>query len=396
MIADRLAGCGPQLQDGRRAALRLVAEEVAGRRSPAAASVAKVTLTELAQRLAQFATELAGPAGTVGARRSGSRAVPEAPDASGTNSSSASTARSAWAPMRSTAPASAPRWGCATRCRKARWSSCRRAGRRAPSPPACWLGRTGDRAGDGPGYDAVAVAGAAGRGLAPRLFTGRPAAPCSPISGRACCPLPVHAGLVQPLAALAVLGEPAAAHREALLAGVRYAFAAHDAAGRPVPQRLPATARAGGDGWVPRGHRPSRHLRGTAFSCSWCRPGWTSRARRCCWSSPADAAGVRRSTYRTLSGDRLSDFVLDGVTVPPGNVLAGPGDPAAAAVAAAAATGLLAHAAELSGMAAELLRRTVERVRTRQALRPPARRAASGAAPGRRHVSGRRRRVGTP
>lgn len=61
VVADRLAQLWVELQVGRRSATRLVAEELRGTRSSTTASVGKVVLTELAQRLAQFGTELAGP-----------------------------------------------------------------------------------------------------------------------------------------------------------------------------------------------------------------------------------------------------------------------------------------------------------------------------------------------
>ena len=61
VVADRLAQLWVELQVGRRSAMKLVAEELGGTRSSATASIGKVVLTELAQRLAQFGTELAGP-----------------------------------------------------------------------------------------------------------------------------------------------------------------------------------------------------------------------------------------------------------------------------------------------------------------------------------------------
>jgi 3-oxocholest-4-en-26-oyl-CoA dehydrogenase alpha subunit len=61
VVADRLAQLWVELAIGRRSAMKLVAEELSGTRSSATASIGKVVLTELAQRLAQFGTELAGP-----------------------------------------------------------------------------------------------------------------------------------------------------------------------------------------------------------------------------------------------------------------------------------------------------------------------------------------------
>jgi alkylation response protein AidB-like acyl-CoA dehydrogenase len=65
VIADRLAALWVELQAGRRAALRLLAEELTGRRTTATASAAKVVLTELAQRLAQFGSEIGGPPASI-------------------------------------------------------------------------------------------------------------------------------------------------------------------------------------------------------------------------------------------------------------------------------------------------------------------------------------------
>ncbi len=61
VVADRLAQLWVELQVGRRSAMRLVSEELSGARSGVTASVGKVVLTELAQRLAQFGSELGGP-----------------------------------------------------------------------------------------------------------------------------------------------------------------------------------------------------------------------------------------------------------------------------------------------------------------------------------------------
>jgi alkylation response protein AidB-like acyl-CoA dehydrogenase len=64
-VADTVAALWIDLQAGRRSALRLVDEETRGARTRTAGSLAKVRLTELAQRIAATATELAGPAGAV-------------------------------------------------------------------------------------------------------------------------------------------------------------------------------------------------------------------------------------------------------------------------------------------------------------------------------------------
>lgn len=65
VLADRLARLWIELQVGRRSALALVAQECSGTRSSATASAAKIVLTELGQRLAQFGTEVAGPEGAI-------------------------------------------------------------------------------------------------------------------------------------------------------------------------------------------------------------------------------------------------------------------------------------------------------------------------------------------
>jgi alkylation response protein AidB-like acyl-CoA dehydrogenase len=65
VVADEMAVLWVELQAGRRTAMRLVAEELSGRRSSVTASSGKVVLTELAQRLAQFGSELAGPAASI-------------------------------------------------------------------------------------------------------------------------------------------------------------------------------------------------------------------------------------------------------------------------------------------------------------------------------------------
>jgi alkylation response protein AidB-like acyl-CoA dehydrogenase len=65
VVADELAALWVELQAGRRTAMRLVAEELGGRRSSVTASSCKVVLTELAQRLAQFGSEIAGPASSI-------------------------------------------------------------------------------------------------------------------------------------------------------------------------------------------------------------------------------------------------------------------------------------------------------------------------------------------
>ena len=71
VAADAVAALWVDLQAGRRLALRLVAEDERGVRSRTAGSLAKVQLTELAQRIAATATELAGPPGALEGSRFG-------------------------------------------------------------------------------------------------------------------------------------------------------------------------------------------------------------------------------------------------------------------------------------------------------------------------------------
>jgi len=70
-VADLVGGLWADLQAGRRFALRLVEEEEQGRRTRTSGSMAKVQLTELAQRLAAAAAELAGPDGAMEDTRAG-------------------------------------------------------------------------------------------------------------------------------------------------------------------------------------------------------------------------------------------------------------------------------------------------------------------------------------
>jgi alkylation response protein AidB-like acyl-CoA dehydrogenase len=78
LVADRVAELWTRLQEGRRCAVRLVAEELAGERTAVSASRAKVVLTELSQRLTQSATEIVGPDASIDGTLFGP-AVPAAP-----------------------------------------------------------------------------------------------------------------------------------------------------------------------------------------------------------------------------------------------------------------------------------------------------------------------------
>jgi alkylation response protein AidB-like acyl-CoA dehydrogenase len=70
-VRDLVGEMWADLQAGRRFALRLVEEEELGRRTRTSGSLAKVHLTELAQRLAAAAAELAGPEGAMEDTRPG-------------------------------------------------------------------------------------------------------------------------------------------------------------------------------------------------------------------------------------------------------------------------------------------------------------------------------------
>jgi hypothetical protein len=82
---------------------------------------------------------------------------------------------------------------------------------------------------------------------------------------------------------------------------------------------------------------------------------------------PAHAPGVRRTTYPTMSGDRLTDIVFDAVPLDEAPVLSG----VAEAVVAADLLGTIAICAELVGMSARLLEMTADRVKSRQAFGAP-------------------------
>ncbi len=190
--------------------------------------------------------------------------------------------------------------------------------------------------------------------------------------GFARCPLPVHSGLVQPLAALAGLDETAGASLARLLAGQRFAFAMHGASGLPGVENVSLTAEQHGDRWRISG--VARHLTYGDTAAELLVPARSGRGRLLLAVIPAETTGVRRQTRPTLTGDRLTDVDFDAVEVEPSAVLAGgaPGDRRGVdAMDAAQDLGTLALAAELVGMSARLLSMATGRVKSRQAYGAP-------------------------
>lgn len=216
--------------------------------------------------------------------------------------------------------------------------------------------------------------------------------------GYARCPLPVHSGLAQVDAALWALGDAGAKHREELRRGTtRYALCAHDGLGSPAWERAGVIARAAPDGswrlsgrarFVPYADSADVFLLPARLTTGPGRRGLLLAA------VPATAAGLRLTTHRTLSEDHLGDVDLAEVVLRPDQVLAqddtggrdsdragdrnggddgdGGGDGAASrALAAALAMGTMALSAELTGLAAGLLRAAIDHARARTAFGQP-------------------------
>ncbi len=189
--------------------------------------------------------------------------------------------------------------------------------------------------------------------------------------GYACCPLPVHSGLVQPLSAVAALGMPAVGVRVRLLAGDRFAFAMHGTSGLPGAENVSVTAEQGDGRW-----RLSGGVRHVGYGDSATHLLVPARGRRRLLLAvvPSQAPGVRRLTRPTITGDRLTDFDLDGVEVETAAMLAGVEATDRRGVDAmdgAQDLGTLAVAAELVGMSARLVSIATERVKSRQAYGAP-------------------------
>ncbi|MBX6388139.1 MAG: acyl-CoA dehydrogenase family protein [Frankia sp.] len=373
LVADGLASLWAGLRDARHACVRLAEQEAAGRRSSASASVAKVTTTEYLQRLARFATEVAGPLGTIEGVLFGP-ADPAAPARGrfafeylfrfdgtvsvGTNelhrdgiAASLGLSARARPPADGDDPAPAvdvPADGepvrAAARALLSSWD----------------LGRLAGTTASGPGYDQSLWA-ALLADVWPRVATAAAVQAVAEELGLARCPLPLHTGLVQPATLLARLGAAGAGHLAALRRGdARYALC--PAGARAVP--------GAGGGWRLTGQ--ARFVTYADSADVLLVPAGTDDGRTLVAAVPATAAGVRVDTHATISADHLSDVALDGVSVADGQLIAGPDDGGVApALAAAATMGLVALAAELTGLAAGMLRVTVGRVRSRVAYGQP-------------------------
>jgi hypothetical protein len=225
-ISDRLADLWTALQDGRRAADRLTREEVEGKRSAAAASAAKVILTEYAPKLAQAATEFTGPAGSISGTLFGE---PQA----------GAPARGRFAYeylFRFDGPISVGaneihRGGIAAALGLHRGGNrslidALRGDRPIGQRTQRILADADPAASDAdPGYDRAAWS-ALLRDVWPQVGSPQDVRVMLDEIGWARCPLPIHAGLVQPLAALIAAG--ASGHAQALLSGTRYAIGLHD------------------------------------------------------------------------------------------------------------------------------------------------------------------------
>ena len=364
-IAERLADLWVALQDGRRASIRLTREEVEGRRSAASASAAKVLLTEYAPRLAQAATELTGPAGSIagslfgqeqpGAPARGRFAYEylfrfDGPISVGANEIHRGGIAAALGLHRGGNQTLLDALRVETPIRQSIQQVLAREDRDE---------RTSD-----PGYDS-GVWTALLRDVWPQVTSPQDIRVILDEIGRSRCPLPIHSGLLQPAAALRAVG--AQTDLRALLSGTRYAIGLHDNAGRPAPQHVSVVAQRAPDG----GWRLSGDVRYLTFGAD------VDRFLLAAQSEsgvlllvvvPSNAPGLRRQTYRTISADRLTDLHLDNVGVTADEVLF---YNASGALDVAVTAGRAAYAAELGGMAAALLDLAVTRVSTRQAYGAP-------------------------
>ena len=176
--------------------------------------------------------------------------------------------------------------------------------------------------------------------------------------GAARCPLPVHAGLIQPLAAALALGPAGLRLREALLeSGDRYALARHGREGIAAERE---------DGrWLLTGQ--ARHMPYGDSADFLLVPARYGLSGSLLAVVPARAPGVRRTTYPTMSGDRLTDIAFEAVPLDDEPVLSGVRE----AVVAADLLGAIALSAELVGMSARLLEMTTDRVTSRHAFGGP-------------------------
>ena len=173
--------------------------------------------------------------------------------------------------------------------------------------------------------------------------------------GAARCPLPVHAGLIQPLAASLHVGGAGERFREALLgSGDRYALTR--------PEHLTATRED--RRWLVSGR--ARHLTYGDSAALLLVPARYGASGLVLAVVAGDAPGVRRTTRPSLASDRLTDVEFDGVEVDEPLHTGVP-----EALAAAELLGMLAVSAELVGMSARLLELTADRVTSRHAFGAP-------------------------
>lgn len=190
--------------------------------------------------------------------------------------------------------------------------------------------------------------------------------------GFARCPLPIHGGLVQPLAAAAAVGVTGMGLQVRLLAGDRFAFAMHGESGLPGAENVSVKAEQTEGRWRLSG--TARHVTYGDSAAALLVPARAGRGRLLLAIVPASAAGVRRTTHATLTADRLTDVEFEAVEVDPAAVFAGggPGDRRGVdAMDAAQDLGTLAVAAELVGMSARLISIATDRVKTRHAYGAP-------------------------
>lgn len=177
--------------------------------------------------------------------------------------------------------------------------------------------------------------------------------------GAARCPLPLHAGLIQPLAASLALGGAGDRLRDGLLVegGDRYVLA------RPGPGNV--VAERDGGRWRLSGRALNLAYGDTADILLV--PAHYGASGLMLAVVPAKARGVRRTTRATLTSDRRTDVEFDRVGLGQEAVLA----EVPSALMAAEFLGTLAVAAELVGMSAALLSMATDRVKSRHAYGAP-------------------------
>jgi alkylation response protein AidB-like acyl-CoA dehydrogenase len=384
-VVRGLAQLWADLQVGRLSALALVAQENAGERSGATASAAKVVLTELAQRMARFATEVGGPA----AIATGSLFGPTVP---GVPAGGRFSYEYLFRFEGSVAVGANElhRIGIAA---NQLGVHARRGSEAAPGQLDLLADgapfRTSVRnllAGGGPKRRSLASGSNLGYDselweiLRLKLWPwlGEPAELRMGLEelGRAGCSLPVQAGLVQAYAALQETGEAGVDHLRRLHAGHRYAMGMHDAWGRPAPDYDILRATPGEDG-AEGERRISGIVRHVTYGDSahiLLVPVTRADGGLILAAIPSDAIGISRTTRDTIANDRLTDFTFGEIQLVPEWIIVA--DTATdrrgeAALLAAQNVGVMALCAESVGMAAALLERTVARIQSRHAFGGP-------------------------